>query len=95
MASEACIDAAWIGTPHSELAAFSSSNAVVEGGDQTVHHSELAAFSSSNAIDAAIVAVIRRYDAAIVAVIRRYDAAIVGGTAKLIFLRRYVRPNPR
>ena len=73
MASEACIDAAWMGTPHSELAAF----------------------SSSNAIDAAIVAVIRRYDAAIVAVIGRYDAAIVGGTAKLIFLRRYVRPNPR
>ena len=60
MAFEACIDAAWIGTPHSELAAFSSSNAI---------------------------------DAAIVAVIRRYDAAIVGGAAK--FLRRYVRPNPR
>ena len=84
MALEACLDADGTGTPHSELAAFSSSNAVVEGGDQKVHHSELAAFSSPNAIDAAIVAVIRRY-----------DAAIVGGTAKLIFLRRHVRPNPR
>ena len=93
MAFEACIDAAWIGTPHSEFAAFSSSNAIAgEGGQQHIH-GHVCGATDVAIVDAAIVAVIRRYDAAIVAVIRRYDAAIVGGAAK--FLRRYVRPNSR